>query len=590
MSCRYRSVRFSSKIRGSFVVLLFLTVLTSSCGHKESGPPPHFAFVGFENISGDAALDWVSRGSGEFLSRSLRGLIGDVLSPDAIARASQTLGARPATAPGISAARTAAVVAGANHVIGGYIERTAAGVRITASEEDIVTHKTDRTLSATAGTPFEALKLLAGEFSAKAGAPLTSSPEAFRLYSTALDGLTTDAAPLLNQALALDPDFGRAWLALARTSAATGDRNGALAVIKRARAQKIAPLDRAWLDFEDAALNGDKSASLEAMRKVWEFDPGDTSLARNLATTEIAAGNFSLAAAVWKKLTTNAPGDVDAWNQLAYALCWSGDYAGALAAARQYAVLRPSEANPSDTQGDIHYWFGKFGDAAASYAAAYAKMPAFLNGGELYKSAWAKFLAGDKTGADALFAKFRAVREKANDPSVLILAGDWLYRTGRQKDARELLQESARKESGPASAAIRIAVAGQLTVWDLLERNRAAAATDVAQTGPPTSTGDVLLRFITLPSAPASEWDARAAHLLATPQLTAIRPVALGYALILDGKKDAALPLWEEIANKSPDDFFARNMVARLKGQAIEHAVPPDPSKLNEFAAVPEKI
>ncbi len=176
---------------------------------------------------------------------------GEVLSPDAVARASLTLGGHPASAPGISAARTAAMVAGANHIIDGYIERTTGGVRITASEEDMVNHKTMRTLSATASSPFEALKLLAREFSPQAGPPETNNAEAFRLYCTALQEVSSEATPLLEQALALDPSFGRAWLALTRTSAASGDHARALAVMERARAQKIAPYDKAWLDFEE---------------------------------------------------------------------------------------------------------------------------------------------------------------------------------------------------------------------------------------------------------------------------------------------------------------------------------------------------
>jgi hypothetical protein len=189
-----------------------------------------------------------------------------------------------------------------------------------------------------------------------------------------------------------------------------------------------------------------------------------------------------------------------------------------------------------------------------------------------------------------LFAKFKEARQKANDPSIIVLAGDWLYRTGRQQQAYALLHDFLGRQNTPGTQATHDAVAAQLAVWDLLERNRISAAKDLADSGAPNSTAELLLRFVTLPSASAPEWEARATHLLAAPQLAVIRQAALGYALILDGKKQQAIPIWEEIAKKSPDDFFARNIVTRLNGQPVEHATPPDPSKLNEFAALPDKL
>lgn len=580
----------------SLFVLLVSPVLFTACGRKDSGPPPHYAVIGFENLSGDASLDWVSRGASEFLSRSLQEAMkngaGDVLSPDAIARSSQSLGEHAANVPGESASRSGAIAAGASLIIGGYIERTPAGVRIAASEENVATRQTVRTLSATASSPFTALNQLAHRFSDKAGPPPTSNPEAFQLYNTALAGAPSAAPPLLERAVALDPAFGRAWLTLARTLVVLHDPSGASAAFERARAQKLAPIDRAWLDFEEAAFGGDRTARLAAMRKVSELDTGDTALTRTLAENEIAAGNFPQAAAAWKRLVANIPGDTNAWNQLGYTLGWSGDYPGALAALREYARLRPAEANPLDSQGDVHYWFGKFADAAASYSAAAAKVPGFLNGGEFYKAAWARFLAGDKTGAEALFGKFREAREKANDPSIIILAGDWLYRTSRPKEAIALLRDALQKDSATGSPAIHAGIAAQLAVWDLLAGERAAAFRDAADIGASTvSPGELLVRFAAMPSAPVSEWEARAAHFVPSPALAGLRSSALGYALILDGKKQAALPVWEEIVKQSlGNDFFSRAILTRLKGQPVEHSAPPDPGNVNQFASVLSRL
>jgi Flp pilus assembly protein TadD len=578
-------------------VVLIIAALSAACSHKESGPPPKYAFIGFENLSGDASLDWAARGAGEFLAASLSdamrtagGNKSPVLSSDAIARAGQPLGPHPANAPGASAARDSAIAAGANRIVSGYLERVPAGLRITASEEDTGTHQTIRTLFATAASPFGALRLLARDFSTQAGLPPTTNADAFRLYATALSLPAAEAVPLLGQAVQLDPQFGRAWVLLARTYIGLGDRTHAGDVIAQARAQKIPAIDQAWLSFESAALASDRAASLAAMSKIADLDPSDGVLARDLADAETAAGRFADAASVWKRLAKDSPTDVNVWNQLGYTLCWSGDQTRALAAIAEYARLRPNDANPLDSRGDIQYWFGKYADAADSYAAAFAKTPGFLNGGDLYKEAWAKFLAGDKAAADLSMDRFRDVREKAKDPSIDLFAASWLYRTGRAQEAVALLRKTPDSDAPAISPIVRAETAAQLAVWDLLAGDRAAAAKDVAAGGATGLTSnDLLVRFAIMPSAPAADWEARAAHI--PPQLASLRNAALGYALILDGKKPAAVPVWEEIVKQSGGaDFFARAILARLKGAPVDHAVVPDPSNLNPFSVLADKL
>ncbi|HEU5022422.1 MAG TPA: hypothetical protein VFT60_11035, partial [Bryobacteraceae bacterium] len=376
-------------------------------------------------------------------------------------------------------------------------------------------------------------------------------------------------------------------IALVRTAIAVGDRAAAEDLVRRAHAQKLAPVDLAWIDFEGAGAGGDLASSLAAMRKISALDPADVGLARSLATAETAAGDFREAAAVWKRITTGTPQDADAWNQLGYTLCWSGDYQGALAAIHEYARIRPAEPNPLDSEGDIHFWFGKFSEAAASYEAADARSPSFLNGGESYKAAWAKFRAGDTAGANVLFSKFQQTRTRANDPSISLFVADWQYRTGRTTEARSTASAALQKESRPP---VRAALAAQMALWDLMEGNRAAAAKDVLAGGNSGITpSDLIVRFAALPSASAAEWAARAEKGLGAPQLAGIRRTALGYALILDGKRDAAIPVWEEIVAKaSGTDFFARVMLAHLKKQQPTVAVIPDPVNLNPFAVLAE--
>ena len=75
------------------------------------------------------------------------------------------------------------------------------------------------------------------------------------------------------------------------------------------------------------------------------------------------------------------------------------------------------------------------------------------------------------------------------------------------------------------------------------------------------------------------------------PSVAGLRNLALGYALLLDGKREAALPVWERIVNEnSATDFFARAVYARLQGKTLERPLLPDPVNLNQFSAVLDKL
>ena len=563
----------------------FLLFGLISCGPKQAAPTPRYAFLRFENLSGDASLEWAARGASEFLSGSLSGTLGgSVAGPDALARSAAAIGPHSSLAPGISAMRSAAIAAVANHLITGYIERAPAGVRITATDEDLSSHKIVRTETATAQSAFDAMNALAHDFAGNAQ-PVSTNAAAFQLYATALEMPGAEARTQLERAKETDPHFGRAWTALAQNLIASGDRAGAQALIDQSRNANLPPIDRALLDSDAAALNGDRAAALNALRRMHQLEPADSGVARTLAETETTAGNFREASAVWRQLTLNSPANPDAWNELGYTLAWAGDYDGAMAALRQYATLRPADANPLDSQGDVQFAFGKFTEAAASYSAAQAKAATFLGGGDYYKAAWAKFRAGDKNGADALFEQFRKAREKSGERSVVILQGDWLFRTGRTSEAFALLR-------GVKNPALTTTLEAELTIWDLLKGDRASAARDSAGMGNANlSAMQFLIRFIALPSASAAEWQARADHMLAAPQFAQLRSAAVGYALILDGKKTDAIPVWEKLAAAAPaTDFLPHTILARLKGQAVAHPAPPDPINFNEFSVVADSL
>jgi len=566
--------RVSFKLLGISLPGLVLLASSGGCGKTPSGPAPHYAVLRFENLSGDPSLDWIARAAAETLPAALSGTMnGPVVTAGNVELIAASLGERSA-APGISTQRSAALLAGANRLIEGYVEKAGDRIRLTAIVEDAATGKTARTDTVEASTGSAALRDLAKRLSPSAKPSLTSDDGALRLFASGQPA----------QALERDPHFGPAWLALERTERLQNQKDEALATIDRARAASLDPLTQAQLDLDAAAMKSDKPAMAAALRKISSLNPDDRLILRTLAETESAVGNFSASAGDWQKLAEATPADPALWNSLGYARGWAGDYAGAMKALSEYARLRPKEANPSDSMGDVSYLAGKFPEAATHYLEGDTKDPEFLHNGDLYKAAWARFRSGDRAGADSLFNRFFDARKTAGDNLVVLRKGDWLFRTGRQKEAEAAMRQTLNDEK---NAAIRADAAAQLVIWELIAGDREKASVDARIAGLQAVPSLILARFCALPSASAEEWQKRAEQLMPLPTMDGLRRLALGYALVLDHRNAAAIPIWNEIAKQAAaTDFFARAMAAKLEGRKPLQAPLPDSVALNPFGAL----
>jgi tetratricopeptide (TPR) repeat protein len=579
------------KLRGFLKAILPVAVLLSlGCRRAQLAQgyaTPRYAVLRFENLSGDPSLDWVGRALNESLPDSLDGAMdGPVLPASALSRTSAALGARPAAAPGISGARSAAIAAGANRAITGYIDRSAGVIRIVATIRDLATGRTLRSTTASGSSPYETIQGLARQLSPRAKPPISKNPEALEAYSEALEMPAGEVLSHLQRATSLDPAFGEAWTALVNYETARGDRAAAEAVITEAGRNNLGALDRARLELQAANLEGDRGLIVDATKKIVSLTPGDAALARSLAEMETVAGRFKESAADWARIASEFPEDPLVWNSLGYARSYAGDYAGALDALQHYDRLRPSDANPQDSIGDLNYAFGKFKEAADHYANAYKRQPGFELSGDLFKAAMSKFRAGDKTGADALFAQYKAERAKASKDIADLLAADWLYRTGRRTEGAAGMRQVAAGTQLPQARADAFA---QLTVWDLIAGDRVQAASDAMSIGNAGSPSLFLAKFTALPSAMPADWMTRA-QTMVPGNAAALRPLAVGYALVLDKKREAALSVWEQIVKTSPaTDFFAQAVYSQLKGERFGRYLLPEAGSLNPFLGIVEQ-
>ncbi len=357
------------------------------------------------------AIEWTARAASEFLSRSLAGALdGPVLSAPSLNRAGSGLGASPANVPGESNDRAKAELAGANRLVSGYIERVDGKIRVSASEENLVNHRTVRILSAEADQPIAAIRQLANEFSPSARPYLTSNSDVLRALR---DGLGRAFIERHTGLAGGDTKGPGVWARLGGACRRSGNarRPDGLARGCGSSSQAEARSRRQGRHPASEGRSGERQTG--AVNRPQRFGQSDfrrSGSASYSGRGPNGGGAIRSGSRHWKKVREAAPGDRNAWNQAGYALAWSGDFSGAIHAMKEYAARWPADPNPLDSTGDVYYMYGKFADAAANYLKGNEKSSQFLTGGELYKAAWAQFRAGDKVKAES---QLRAVSVRA---------------------------------------------------------------------------------------------------------------------------------------------------------------------------------
>lgn len=390
----------------------------------------------------------------------------------------------------------------------------------------------------------------------------SKSNEAIADWSKALE--EADAAKAAGEyarAVQADPSFASAWLGWARDASAHNDREGAKKILDEAErhANGFSDLNRARLKLAAVQITGDREAILAAMNDLGRLMPDDADTARAIGDQNFSARHFPAAVSAYRRVTQARPNDPTAWNQLGYALLYSGDHDGAISALQTYQRLAPNDVNPLDSQGDVAFAFGRFADAEKLYAQSAAKDPAFQNSVDLYKVAGSRLMTGDVAGADQKFEAFAAARRAANDPMLPFRTAQWRFLEGKHSEGLSALANLTSGGGPPQLKApqLQSAVLTQMAIWNLQlgHRDRALQeASDALKTGAASPT-TLIARFASEDARTAADWSARADRLLAAPQLTQLKPVALAYAIYLAHDWQAAEPIWKQLAERSsPDD------------------------------------
>ncbi len=135
----------------------------------------------------------------------------------------------------------------------------------------------------------------------------------------------------------------------------------------------------------------------------------------------------------------------------------------------------------------MHFFAGKFADAAKYFLDAYRVQPGYLGGVELLKAAQSRYMEGNLNEADQLYSQWEKPRSDARDPSVDLRRAEWLYITGRRPDAMKTAQAAAANPN-PSVSAYALC---HLALWSMDSGDRTKAA-DFAARAAQLATGSIV--------------------------------------------------------------------------------------------------
>lgn len=491
-----------------------------SCHRQETRSVERLAVLPLENLSADPSLDWVGA--------ALSGMLADELSG--------SLRMHPYRATDLPDARRR----GATRVLEGYYSGVDGELMIHVVLEDLRANRTGKALEARSGVNSgiaQASQSIAHAIDDRSRPFGTSNTAAIRAWGEAqLASDSPHRIEALQRAITADPNFGDAYTELLRVYAGSGDAGRAGDLMNRAgeRLSQFTDLDRARLEFVEASLRRDDRQRREALMALSRLVSTDVQTMQALAGTELSAHRFDGAVDLLKSATAIDPENAVLWNELGYAESYRGNLAGAAAALEQYRKLQPNQANALDSLGEVHFFAGRFGDAAKYFLDADRLQPGLFGGAEFLKAAQARYLEGNKNDADTLYARFDQSRRSAGDVSADIRKARWLYITGRRADAIALAEASA-KSTNPDLAAYAEC---HLSLWALDAGDRASAQAHAAAAAKSTRN-------------PSMAQYAALCRYLSDPSGQPATPLAQGYASLFAKNAGSAVTLLKPLYDQS---------------------------------------
>ena len=408
-----------------------LCLALAACSRPSGNSVERIALLPFENLTGDASLDWTRDA-------------GPAILAEEIAGSAHLFAIR---APTVSEA----ALAGASRLVHASVSRKSPqALHLEISVEDPARRKMIAT------SQFDGSLLFVVDALAR-----TLDPAAKPFSTRNAEAIAAWGQGEFERAVTLDPDFGTSWSAWINQLARSGKADEALLAAEKGlgRVSLRSPLNKAQIELQAAGLRKDETARVAALNTLAGLAPNDIATAIALAELEQRLRNFAKAADWNHRVLAMDPGNAGALNALGYAEGEAGHLDNAAAALRQYGQQPNQASNALDSLGEVYFMNGRFADAEKYFSQASAKDPAFLDGAPLLKAAYARWLAkpADVSAADSVMRRYLDFRMQHGDRTVKWREATWLYSTGREKEAGAALAGAPPDQ--------KTSVDRQLSVW-----------------------------------------------------------------------------------------------------------------------------
>jgi serine/threonine protein kinase/TolB-like protein len=401
------------------------------------------AVLYFTNLSQDQSLNWLDNGLTDMLTTNLAQVKGlDVLSTERVMGAVQRAtkdGKSLDRAQAQEVARDAgadAYITGALLKIGPTELRLDVRAQDTGTGQILFSEKLEgQDVQSIFGMVDRLTASIAGSFLPASEVPQkapeieqasTSNVEAYRHYQLGIDYgrryLTSDAVRELQEAVSLDPEFALAELRLADQYRLLGDlrRSNELAIKVSQNQSRLPRFEQLVLHVLKARRSEDPEAELAAYQQLVSEFPRQSLDRGILAGMLGGSGKQEQALKLLQQGLALDPKNEDLLNFESYGLAAAGDFSGALAANDSYMAIRPGDANPLDTRGDVLYMAGRDDEAVAAYRKVLELKPDFGDYAEYLKLA---IVYTDQKKPDMANAAFEQYAHRASALSRLYVPG-----------------------------------------------------------------------------------------------------------------------------------------------------------------------
>jgi len=210
----------------------------------------------------------------------------------------------------------------------------------------------------------------------------TTSDEARQLYLQGRDLnekiRVTDSQTYFQQAIAKDPDFALAHLAVAQNAA---DVNEFWNSLSRAASlvPKVSEGERRMILGFDAGARGNPEVQKQHYTELVSLFPDDERALTLLGIYYSGAQEYPLAIEYLERATKLNPDFATAYNQLGYLYWYTMQYPKAEQAFRKYTELIPNEPNPYDSYAEFLMKMGRFDESIKAYEKALTINPNFIS-------------------------------------------------------------------------------------------------------------------------------------------------------------------------------------------------------------------